>query len=76
MLKPALNMEDERMDEKLRIFADLYARYNSADLDWLEEGGDIEGPWQQAMDGLLGYAASEHGIGAVAIINASKNVEL
>ncbi len=64
------------MDEKLRIFADLYARYDSNHRNWLEDGGDVEGPWQQAMDGLLGYAFSEHGIGAVPIRKAAENVEL
>ena len=38
------------MDEKLRIFADLYARYDARHREWLDDGGDSEGPWQQAMD--------------------------
>ncbi len=64
------------MDEKLRIFADLYARYHSAHEVWLADGGNIEGPWQQAMDGLLGYAQHYHGIGHEAIRPAADQVEL
>jgi hypothetical protein len=64
------------MDEKLRIFADLYARYDSEHCNWLEDGGDIEGPWQRAMDGLLGYADRHHGIAGWLIIKTAKSVEL
>ena len=64
------------MDEKLRIFADLYARYDAAHQQWLEEGGNIEGPWQQAMDVLLGYAEISHGITGRIIRKTAESVEL
>lgn len=64
------------MDEKLRIFADLYARYAALHGDWLDEGGCIEGPWQQAMDMLLGYAEMEHGLTASFIRRHAENVVL
>ena len=64
------------MDEKLRIFADLYARYESAHRNWLEDGGDSEGPWQQAMDGLVGYAEMNHGIAGWLIKKTAESVEL
>ncbi len=64
------------MDEKLRIFADLYARYDSEHRNWLENGGDSEGPWQQAMDGLLGYAEHEHGIVGRWIRKEAESVEI
>jgi hypothetical protein len=64
------------LDEKLKIFADLYARYMAAHETWLDDGGDPEGPWREAMDGLLGYAMTEHGIGSSLIIDAAKAVDL
>ncbi len=63
------------MDEKLRIFADLYARYDARHREWLDDGGHVEGPWQQAMDGLLGYAELEHGLTGSWIRRHAEDVE-
>ncbi len=72
------------MDEKLQIFADLYARYDARNAEWMEDrimaGHEAEhvteGPWQEAMDGLLGYAEISHGLTASWIRRHAEKVEL
>ncbi|TFL16433.1 hypothetical protein [Jannaschia formosa] len=64
-------------DEKAKIFGDLYARYAANNERWMEiHPGDTEGPWQEAMDGLIGYALTEHGVSRAAIMAAATKVRL
>ncbi len=64
------------IDVKLQIFADLYARYRRENDIWYAQTAELEGPWQQAMDGLLGYAEITHGLTCRHIIRHAMDVEL